>query len=339
MRIKQTFHPYVVILLIFALSLLPACQQQPAAIITLYYGLTLAPSGIDPHLNASNELGIPLRSVYDTLVYLDSDSGEFVPGLAQSWSISDDSLTYTFELRQDVVFHDGQPFNSQAVVANFDYIQNPDNLSQKALGMLGPIEAVNAIDEYTVEIVMSEPYAPLLDSLSQVYLGMASPAALEEWGPGEYQFHQVGTGPYRFIDYVPNDHLTLERNPDYAWGPDFYHNQVAEIDQIIFRFYEDPATRALALENGEVDIIGEVPQLDAERLAASGEFQLYPVTIPGQPLQYFLNTTNAPTDDVVVRRALIHAIDRQSIVETVFGSYSPIALGPLSMNTANASDL
>jgi peptide/nickel transport system substrate-binding protein len=74
-------------------------------------------------------------------------------------------------------------------------------------------------------------------------------------------------------------------------------------------------------------------------LAASGEFQLYPVTIPGQPLQYFLNTTNAPTDDVVVRRALIHAIDRQSIVETVFGSYSPIALGPLSMNTANASDL
>jgi peptide/nickel transport system substrate-binding protein len=340
MKRKKTFGSTLLnILIILTMVALPACQNRPEASTTLTYGLTLAPSGIDPHLNASNELGIPLRSVYDTLVYLDQNSGEFVPGLAESWSISDDSLTYTFVLRRDVTFHDGEQFNAQAVIANFDYIQDPDNHSQKALSMLGPIEAVIAVDDFTVEIVLREPYAPLLDSLSQVYLGIASPAALEQWGPTEYQFHQVGSGPYRFIEYVPNDHLTLERNPDYDWGPSIYNRQSAEIVQIIFRFYEDPATRALALENGEVDIIGEVPQLDAERLAASGEFELYPIAIPGQPLQYFFNTATPPTDDINVRRALIHAVDRQSIVETIFGTYSPVASGPLSSNTFGASDL
>lgn len=326
-------------LLICILAILGACRTQPEPSTTLYYGLTLAPSGIDPHLNASNELGIPLRSVYDTLIYLDQETGEFIPGLAESWSISSDSLSYTFTLRQDVHFHDGERFDAQAVVSNFDYVLDPDNLSQKAAGMLGPIEDVLALDDFTIQVKLREPYAPLLDSLSQVYLGMASPAALDQWGPSEYQFHQVGTGPYRFVEYIPNDHLTLERNPDYRWGPSIYHNQAAEIDQIIFRFYEDPATRALALENGEVNIIGEVPQHDAERLVASNEFRLYPVNIPGQPLQFFFNTTRTPTDDVLVRRALIKAVDRQSIVETIFGAYSPVAIGPLSAITTGAYDL
>jgi peptide/nickel transport system substrate-binding protein len=329
----------LIILATISLTILPACKNQTAAGTTLYYGLTLAPSGIDPHLNASNELGIPLRSVYDTLIYLDQETGQFVPGLAESWSISTDSLTYTFELRQDVVFHDGEGFDAHAVIANFEYIRNPENHSQKALGMLGPIDTVTAIDDFTLEIMLTEPFAPLLDSLSQVYLGMASPAALEHWSAAEYQFHQVGTGPYRFVEYIPNDHLTLERNLDYDWGPTIYQNQIAEIDQIIFRFYEDPATRALALENGEVDIIGEVPQHDAERLVDSGLFTLYPIAIPGQPLQYFLNTTQSPTDDAAVRSALIHAVDRQTIVETVFGTYSPVASGPLSLITMGASDL
>jgi peptide/nickel transport system substrate-binding protein len=310
---------------------LPACAPgAPAG--TLTYGLTLSPTGIDPHVNASSELGIPLSSVYDTLVYLDPESGAFVPGLAERWTVSPDGRQYTFVLRRDVRFHDGTRFDAQAVRANVDYILNPDHHSQKAVFMLGPLKRVDVVDDFTVRFVLDEPYAPLLDSLSQVYLGMASPTALSEWGPADYPFHQVGTGPYRFVEYVPNDHLTLEANPDYAWAPEVYRQKRPSIQTITFRFYTDPATRALALESGAADIVGEIPPQDAARLTAGGAFTLHPVPIPGQPLQFLLNTARPPTDDLDVRRALLLGTDRAAIVRTVFGEASPVARGPFSAN-------
>ncbi len=307
-----------------------ACQQPVDTRSTLRYGLTLAPSGIDPHINASAELGIPLSSVYDTLVFLDSARGEFVPGLAERWEISNDGLRYTFYLRKDVRFHDGTPFNAKAVQDNIDYTIDPDNHSQKAATMLGPLNQTEILGEYTISFVLDEPFAPLLDSLAQVYLGMASPTALNQWGTSEYQFHQVGTGPYRFVEYIPNDHITLERNPDYDWAPTIYDNAKASVEQIVFLFYEDAASRALALERREVDIMGEIPPLEADRLASSTNFTLSPIAIPGQPLQYFFNTSLAPTADLRVRQALLLAVDKESIVLTVFGSHSPIGNKPLS---------
>jgi peptide/nickel transport system substrate-binding protein len=315
---------------IFLGLLVGGCSTQSVEPTSIVYGLTLSPSGIDPHLNASAELGIPLSSVYDTLIFRDPTNGEFVPGLTESWTISSDGLTYTFSLRKDVEFHDGTRFNAQAVQSNIDYIIDADNHSFKAALMLGPLDSVELIDDYTVAIKLSEPFAPLLDALSQVYLGMASPQALETWGPVDYQFHQVGTGPYRFVEYIPNDHITLTRNPDYAWAPSVYDQTTAAVDTIVFKFYEDPATRALALESGEVDVIGEVPPHDAARLAEQENFDLYPIPIPGQPLQLFFNTQRSPTDDLQVRQALIQAIDRQYIVETIFGEQSPVAQGPLA---------
>ncbi len=318
--------------LLFCALTLCACSHSSDQ-NSIVYGLTLAPSGIDPHLNASAELGIPLTSVYDTLVFQDPASGEFVPGLAERWTISDDGLTYTFDLRDDVTFHDGTPFNADAVLANIEYTTDPDNHSFKAALMLGPLKSVDKLDEYSVEFRLEKPYAPLLDALSQVYLGMASPLALETWGPSEYQFHQVGSGPYRFVEYVPNDHLTIARYDDYDWAPSIYDQDRASIETIVFRFYEDPATRALALESGEVDVIGEVPHVDATRLDSSADFDLLPIAIPGQPLQFLFNTQLSPTDDVRVREALISAVDRSAIVSTVFGAYSPVANAPLSAVT------
>ena len=314
-----------------------ACSQAGTQEGTLRYGLTLAPSGIDPHIHASVELGIPLSSVYDTLVFLDPDTGQFVPGLAERWEVTPDGLRYTFHLRQDVVFHDGSPFNAEAVRANLNRVLDPENRSQRALSMLGPLREVQVLDDFTVALDLEAPYAPLLDSLSQVYLGMASPQALEQWGPADYQFHQVGTGPYRFVEYLPNDQLTLERNPDYAWAPAIYRKPLAAIDAITFRFYEDEATRALALESGEVDVIGELPALEAERLAETGEFDIYPVEIPGQPLQYLFNTRRSPTDDPRVREALVLGVDRATVVRTIFGEYSPVAQGPLAAVTLGFS--
>jgi peptide/nickel transport system substrate-binding protein len=326
---QNIFKPLVVL---FCALVVGACSSSSKS-NSVVYGLTLAPSGIDPHLNASAELGIPLSSVYDTLVFQDPASGEFVPGLAERWTISDDGLTYTFYLRDDVTFHDDTPFNADAVVANIDYTTDPDNHSFKAALMLGPLKSVDKLDDYSVVFRLEEPYAPLLDALSQVYLGMASPIALETWGSSDYQFHQVGSGPYRFVEYVPKDHLAIARYDDYDWAPSIYDQDRASIDTIVFRFYEDPATRALALESGEVDVIGEVPHLDAARLDASEDFDLHPVAVPGQPLQFFFNTRISPTDDVRVREALIAAVDRPAIVSTVFGAYSPVANAPLTAVT------
>ncbi len=307
-----------------------ACQPRSEG-SRLIYGLTLSPSGIDPHLNASAELGIPLQSVYDTLVVRDPETGDFIPSLAKSWDISNDGRTYTFILRQDVYFHDGTRFDAKAVVANIEYTLNPDHYSQKAAAMLGPTREAIVMDTYTVQIKLDEPFAPLLDSLSQVYLGMASPKALEQYGPGEYQFHQVGTGPYRFIEYSPDEHIILERYAEYGWGPSVYQNKTATINQIEFRFFEDEATRALALERGEVDLIGEVPPQDAIRLSQEDAYNLHTEPIPGQPLQFFLNTQIEPTSDPLVRQALLIAVNRERIVRTVFGNLSPISLGPLSI--------
>jgi peptide/nickel transport system substrate-binding protein len=304
----------------------------------LVYGLTLSPSGIDPHTNASSELGIALSSVYDTLVYRAPATGtatdnQFVPGLAESWEVSDDGLTYTFHLRHDVTFQDGTSFNAEAVRVNIERILDPNLQSQKAVYLLGPVESAEVIGEYTVALHLSAPYAPLLDGLAQVYLGMASPAALTKWG-ADYQFHQVGTGPFKFVEYVPNDHLTLVRNDDYNWGPSIYdHSGPAYLKEIEFRFFTDPAGRALALEAGDVQVMGELPPLDAIRLRDAPRFNIIPVAVPGQPLGFMLNTQQPPLDDVRVRRALIFATDRDAMVQAIFGGQSPAAVGPLTAST------
>lgn len=297
------------------------------------YGLTLVVSGIDPHAGSSSELGIFLTSVYDPLVWQDQE-GNFYPGLATEWDLSDDGLVYTFHLREDVTFHDGEPFNAEAVKANFDRIVNPDLGSRKAVYMMGPYDHTEVVDDYTVEVHFTEPYAPFLDSASQVYLAMASPKALEEWGLEQYADHQVGTGPFMISEYVAKDHIVLVKNPDYNWAPEFMmHQGPAYLDQITFRFYPDPATRVPALESGEVQIMGEIPPIEANRLMTDPRFAIYPTNVPGQSLQLWMNTEKVPTDDLKVRQALLYGCDREAIVNGVFRGFSPIAYGPLGRST------
>ncbi|MBC7259584.1 MAG: ABC transporter substrate-binding protein [Chloroflexi bacterium] len=296
------------------------------------YGLTLVVSAIDPHQGLSSELGIFLTSVYDPLVW-QTQEGEFVPGLAERWEVSPDGRVYTFYLRKGVKFHDGTPFNAEAVKFSFDRIVDPDLKSQKAINMLGAYDHTEVVDEYTARVYLKEPYAPFLDSVSQVYLAMVSPMAVQKWG-ADYRDHQVGTGPFMIKEYVAKDHITLVKNPDYNWAPEFMEHQgPAYLDEITFRFYPDVATRAPALEAGEADVMGEVPPQDATRLQASGRFVLLPTRIPGQSLQFFLNTQKFPTDDVRVRQAMLYAVDREAIVNAVFRGFSPVAWGPLSAAT------
>ena len=299
----------------------------------LTYGLTLVVSNIDPHGGSSSELGIFLTSVYDPLVWRDQ-AGKYYPGLAKKWEISPDGKIYTFTLRDDVKFHDGEAFNADAVKANFDRIMDPAVKSAKAIYMMGPYEKTEVVDKTTVKVYFKEPYAPFLDSVSQVYLAMCSPKALKEGGVDKYREKQVGTGPFMFKDYVAKDHLTLVKNPNYNWAPSFMQHQgAAYLDEITFRLYPDAATRAPALESGEAQIMGEIAPIDASRLMADARFQIVSVAVPGQSLQFFVNTQKEPTSDLKVRQALLYGIDREAIVNGIFRGLSPVAYGPLGRNT------
>jgi peptide/nickel transport system substrate-binding protein len=332
-KVGQTFAVLVLGILLLVASSIEA-QDDCIAPDCIIYGLTLSVSGIDPHINRNTELGIVLRNVYDTLVYREPESREFVAGLAESWTVSADGLVYDFQLRQNVLFHDGTAFNAHAVAANFERIFAEETASQRSRFLLQAVASYQVIDDYKFRITLLEPFEPLLDSLSQVYLGMASPTALAEFvgDPLRYQYHQVGTGPFRFVEYLPEDRIVIERNPDYAWGPSFY-TAAGSLQRIEFRFYRDAATRLIALENGEAMIMGEIPPNDARSIADNPSLQLLPVAIAGQPLQFYMNTQQAPTDDILVRQALSYAINRTAIVDAVYGGFSLVAWGPLSAET------
>jgi len=331
--------------LLFGFFLLGCTAQSDEETIPnrIVYGLSLQVSGIDPHINQSSELGIVLRQVYDTLVYRHPETREFVPGLAESWATSEDGLRYRFNLRTDVIFHDGTPFDANAVRSNLERIMAPETNSQRARLLLGPLTGWEVIDTHTIELILSEPYGPLLDGLAQVYVGIASPAALEavnalpdmeEYNTLLYQYHQVGTGPFEFVEYLPGDRIVIRRFDNYSWGPGFYENASDNaIDEIIFRFFEDEATRALALESGEADIMGELLPTDARALTNNPSIQLQPVAVPGQPLQFYMNTKLFPTDNLAVRQALLYSANRAVIVESIFQGLSPVAWGPLSADS------
>lgn len=327
---------YMLIIMWLITLFVSACatDTNTQSLRRIVYGLTLEPSGFDPHIHQSSELGIVLRQVYDTLVYRHPQTNELVAGLAENWTISDDGRIYTFFLKHGVTFHDGEPFNAQAVGANLDRITSPDTPSQRAVFMLGPYVGYTIVDDFTIQINLSQPFAPLLDSLAQVYLGIASPKALAEYSVNRYQFHQVGTGPFRFIEYTTGDKLVIRRNPNYTWGPEFYGNLPENaVEEVVFRFFADPATRLTALESKAAHIMGELPPASARAITANSTIQLFPVAIPGMSMQFLFNTQRYPTDDVVVRRALIQATNRALIADVVYQGFSPIAWSPLSANT------
>ncbi len=303
---------------------------------TITYGLTLLPSGFDPHIHSSSELAIPLYNVYDTLIYRHPQTNAFVAGLAERWEISSDGLIYTFYLRQDVRFHDNTLFNADAVGVTLDRVTDPALNSRKALSLLGPSYAgYSIIDPYTIQINLSQPYAPLLDGLSQPYLGIASPTALANTTDATYQFHQVGTGPFEMTEFVPGDRIVLRRNPNYTWGPPYYAPYTNQsVERVIFRFYEAPETRRIGLTAGDVDIVGELPATDALLLLEDNDFNVLAQPIPGNPLQFYFNTRQFPTDDLRFRQGLLYATNREAINGTIFlDQFSDAAYGPLSSST------
>ena len=221
----------------------------------LVFALAGDPFHLDPNLTQGSLAHTVMMNIFDTLVYADVE-GNIHPGLATSWETSDDRLSWTFHLREGVTFHDGTPFNAEAVKFTMDRVKDPELNSRRAASYLGPYISSEVIDEYTVCINFEKPYELLLVRLSRAWLGIVSPTAVKKYGNDGFGEHPVGTGPFIFRERVPNSHIILDRNPDYNWAPSIFdHQGPPHVEGVTFKIVPDLATRLATLENGEVNVI------------------------------------------------------------------------------------
>jgi peptide/nickel transport system substrate-binding protein len=314
----------------------PAAAAAPAAGSggMLIYGLNGdLDDTLDPQVtNFDTTIRITLN-VCEPLVW-EPEPGKFVPGLAESWDISPDATVYTFKLKKGVTFHDGTPFNGAAVKFTFDRVIDPATKAGQSHDQLGPYDRTDVVDDYTVKIVMKQPYAPLLTNLNG-YLGIVSPAAVQKMGLADFARHPVGSGPFMFKEWVAKDHVTLVRNPDYNWGSSFFkHSGPAYLDGVTYKIIPEPSVRTGTLKTGETHIIDEVDALEYGALSKDPNFGIITKGQPGSGWVLLLNSTSTGAiSDPAVSQAMEYAVDREGLNKSVFQSLNKAAWSPLMRPT------
>lgn len=272
--------------------------------------LQIAYTATSPHLDiqGTNQgtLAEPAHYIYETLFDRDPE-GEIVGLLAREYEVSDDGLTYTFELQPDVMFHDGTPWDAEAALYN---LRRKIDLELPTYDSI-PWDDFNVLDELTLEVTLSAPAPHILNVLAAKTWSMYSPTHAEEAGADGLLNEAVGTGPFVLEEFRPNEELRLVRNPDY------WQEGLPYLDGVTFRVVTDANTRAALLESGEIDIAFGLPTQITQRLAMDPRFNILEGT--GSRQFYFpLNNRLAPTDDVLVRQAINHAVDKEGIIQAVF---------------------
>ena len=277
------------------------------------------PLGLDPAIVNDNYSGDVLFNIYESLLRFKHDSMEVEPALAERYTISPDGLSYTFYLRQGVVFHDGTPFNAEAVAFNIKRQLPPLRTESMTYADLvyGAVDKVDVIDDYTITITLKERTTPFLRNLAMLFAApIASPSAIEKYH-NNLMLHPVGTGPYQFERWIRGDHLVLQRFAPY-WG------QKAKLDKLVFRFMKESGSRVVALNNGEVDAITGLDAHVIKQIKQGGN-KLYQA--PGTNTFYMIFNTRpeAVTHDVRVRKSLAQAIDIPTMVKSLYQGYSTYA--------------
>lgn len=262
-----------------------------------------------------------LEHIYEPLFSMSVD-GVLEPLLADSIEATSDT-TYRIVLKEGISFTDGTPFNADAVKANLDWVLNTDNGSafRFLLVVAGAPAEVEVVDEYTVDITTSIPFAPLPAHLSHGALAMVSPAVIEQ-GTDAMAANAVGTGPYVLSSWARAEEVILERNPDY-WG------EAPAIETVVFRVIQEDGARMVEIEAGTIDVAVRVPPADIPRLEANPNIDV--VVTPGlRTIYIFFNTTQPPFDDVRVRQAVNLAVDKASIVTNLFEDAALVSSAPFA---------
>ncbi|MBT9132714.1 MAG: Glutathione-binding protein GsiB [Syntrophomonadaceae bacterium] len=265
--------------------------------------------------------------ILDELVALDQNL-QPVPHLAESWKVSEDELTWTFQIRKGIRFHDGTPLNAEAVA----FTLNRFAAEARLKWMLAAVEEVVVIDEYVVEVRLRDPAPLLLYMLAKDWTGIVSPTAVEKYGDDFGIKAMVGTGPFILQEFVPGDKVLLVRNEDYTWGPPYVENRgPAHLERITFRVIPEEMTRVMEFEVGRGMAIRAIPHIDVPRFRADPDIQMAEIPVAGADYLAF-NVTRWPFDDVRIRQAFIHAINVEPLIEIVLGglaerAYSIVAPG------------
>jgi peptide/nickel transport system substrate-binding protein len=296
---------------------------------TLLIALSGDSTGMDPQMVLNNDSGYVISPIYDQLVENKPGSTDIVPGLADKWTISNDGLTYTFHLRSGVKFHDGTPCDADAIVKWLDRQLNKDNPNYwgKKAGIDNMVEFTfpnvdnwKKVDASSVSIHMTKPNAEFLNSLSMVWEGVSSPTAVEKWG-ADYYKHPVGTGPFKFVEWTPNDHVTLEANPAYFKGK-------PKLGKVVYRVIPESAVRVMELMKGTIDVIADITPLDAQTLGGKPNVKV--LQQPGLLVSgVALPTQTKPFDDPRVRQALNYAVDKESMNKFLFKGLATTMNAPL----------
>ncbi len=325
-NIQRSNPPYNWIVIGILCGFLAGGCGKTAPSDVLIYGRGGDSVTFDPAAVEDGESAKVLIHIMEGLVRFKDDSTEIEPCLAESWDISEDGRDITFHLRPNVHFHDGTAFDSQAVVFTFERMLNAEHAfapvgdTYPGFAFKPYIKLVDALDSQTVRFQLNEPYAPIFKNLA-IFTGyIVSPAAFEKMGQ-DFGNRPVGTGPYKLVEWTRNATIELQRFDEY-WG------KAGVMPRIIFRSIPDGAVRLLGLQRGELHIIdGIEPQL-VSKIRSNKDLVL--LEGPGQNVGFVgFNVTVPPYDDVRVRRALNHAVNKEQICEYLFEGLAVPAKGVL----------
>lgn len=263
---------------------------------------------LDAHASRDSLTNSVNAIMFESLVEYDDDLN-LVPCLAESYEISDDALVYTFKLHQGVRFHDGEELTAEVVKTNIERVMDPDKALRQARAF-SYAEELNVLDDYTLEIKLKQPYMAFLSRLEAFKI--ISPAALQD--ESKLPKTPVGTGQFRFVEWVEGDHMTVEKNPEWRKA-----DQI-QVDTITFKFVPENGTRVAMLETGEADIIYPMPNemVSKIQLIDSIELEVRDSTV----CRYVtMNQNVKPFNDVRVRQAMNYAIDKDAFIAVVKGGY------------------
>jgi peptide/nickel transport system substrate-binding protein len=296
-----------------------AQSDEPKQGGTLTAAMQVDVTSLDPHLNSSYSSTLVIEQVYNGLIQFDPDMN-IVPDLAESWTISDDGLVYEFKIRQGVKFHNGREMTVDDVVYSLNRVRDAAGGSPRSY-LLVDVESIEATPPDSVRLTLSKPFAALLSHM-HTDMAIVPQEVVEE--NGDLSTTMVGTGPFKFVEFIPNTHAKLVRNEEY------HEEGLPYLDELTWIPIPDDPTRTANIQTGTVDFADQIPQQDIDSLQNEPGVQL----VRGDSTLHdylMLNCTRAPFDDVRVRQAIAKTIDRQLMTDVIlFGYGTPINGGPIA---------
>ncbi|MET9907046.1 ABC transporter substrate-binding protein [Streptomyces sp. NPDC006476] len=312
---------------------------QPRSGGTLTFAVGSDSGCVDPQQVASNETIYSVRQIVDSLTDQDPKTGKIVPWLAKSWDVSPDTTTFTFHLRSGVTFSDGSKLTAQVVKDNFDAVPKLGALGTLAEGYLSGVKSTTVVDPLTVKVTFSQPNAQFLQATSTHSLGIESSASVKKTPQQKCSEGVTGSGPFVLKQYVQNQSLTLARRTGYAWGSSLWSKKgEAYLDKLVFKVVPEAGVRAGSLQSGQVDAVSSVGKAN-EAALKGGQVTLQRRANPGVVFGLGLNNSRPLLKDAKVRQAILHAIDRQQIADTVFPTGTRPATSILAHTTPDYTDL